>query len=248
LETELINGGRILWSGVSQATVEVNGAVLQPHSEWEEVCWFSDDDVDYLELEMQLESNWRIQRHFCLAREDRFLFVADAVLGPSPGRINYRCAWPLHEEVRFAAAAETREAYLLAQGKRWGLVLPVALPEWRVDQRFGELDSASSKIKLRQSADAQRLFAPLFVDLDPRRLSKMATWRQLTVAQQLAIVSRETAVGYRVQVANDQWLVYRSLTPPTARTVLGQHLSTECLIARIDEEGEADPLVEVEPE
>ena len=246
LESELINDAAVIWSGPCQPTVEVDGVVLQPRSNWEELCWFDDDDVDYLELEIELEGQWRLQRQICLARDDRFLYVADAVVGQSPAAICYRCRWPLCGDVRFAAAEETCEGLLVGR-KKLGLVLPLALPEWRTDRRLGQLASSPGGLELQQAANSQNLYAPLFVDLDPRRLRKAVTWRQLTVAENLEIVPREAAIGFRAQVGTEQWLIYRSLTEPATRTVLGQHIGTEFLIGRFDDEGQADPLLEVEP-
>ena len=72
------------------------------------------------------------------------------------------------------------------------------------------------------------------------------TWRQLTVAADLERQPADVAVGYRVQLGRDQWLIYRSLAEPANRTLLGHNLSTEMLLARFDETGEVEPLIEVE--
>lgn len=247
VDMELTSGETIVWSGRCQPEVEIDGVDLQPDSDWEEICWFTDDEVDYLELEIKLDGGWCVQRQIALAREDRFLYVADAVLGPSPAKMQYRCVWPLHGPVQFDAAKETHEGFLAAR-RRLALALPLALPEWRDGRPSGQLDSTARGMQLQQSAHGQRLYAPVFFDLDRHRMRKTVTWRQLTIGEQLKIVPREEAVGYRVQAADEQWLIYRSLTPPTHRTVLGQHISSECIIARFDEEGEADPMVEVEPD
>ena len=55
-------------------------------------------------------------------------------------------------------------------------------------------------------------------------------------------------MGYRVQVGKDQWLMYRSLSMPANRSVLGQNLSNECVVARFDQDGDVEPLVEIESE
>ena len=87
--------------------------------------------------------------------------------------------------------------------------------------------------------------SPLFIDLDPQRLGKKLTWRQLTVAEKLVIQSHDVAVGYRVQVGDRNWLVYRSLAEKGNRTVLGQNFSTTFALARITG-GEAEKLIEIE--
>ena len=69
---------------------------------------------------------------------------------------------------------------------------------------------------------------------------------RLTVAEQLQIQPDDTAVGYRVALGDEQWLIYRSLSEPRNRTLLGHNLSTEMLVARFDTDGEVEPLIEIE--
>ena len=61
-----------------------------PNFAVEPLCWVSDDDVDYLELEIEFGEGLRVQRHLLLARHDRFLLLADAVL--SRGRRRFTIA------------------------------------------------------------------------------------------------------------------------------------------------------------
>ena len=56
----------------------------------------------------------------------------------------------------------------------------------------------------------------------------------------------DVAVGYRVAIGRQQWLVYRSLAKPANRTLLGHNLSTEMLVARFDKSGEVESLIEIE--
>ena len=56
----------------------------------------------------------------------------------------------------------------------------------------------------------------------------------------------EAAVGYRVAIGKAQWLIYRSLTPPRSRSLLGYNVCSETLVARFDRHGEVDPLIEIE--
>jgi hypothetical protein len=53
-------------------------------------------------------------------------------------------------------------------------------------------------------------------------------------------------VGFRIQVEHRQWLLYRSLTRPANRAVLGHNLISESLFARFTARGRVIPLVEVE--
>ena len=86
----------------------------------------------------------------------------------------------------------------------------------------------------------------MFFDLNAKRRSKTHTWRQLTVAQDLDILSRDVAVAYRIQVGRKQWVVYRSLGPTGNRTFMGHNLISEFLVARFLKNGEVENLIEIE--
>jgi len=245
LRTELSCGSTTVWSGAWSVEVCVGDRRLQPTA-WKEVCWHSDDDVDYLELETTWSGSWRLERQILLAREDRFLWLADAVVGPDVQSLEYRSVLPLAGGVEFRPEQQTREGCLM-QRRRVARVLPLALPEWRAAAAAGSLDGVPEGLLLRQQARARGLYAPLFIDLSPHRLKWPVTWRQLTVAERLEIQKPDAAVGYRIQVGGDQWLFYRSLTPPASRTLLGQNVLHEFLAARFDTEGEADELLAIDP-
>ena len=255
LRAELGCGKDVLFSGDWQWDVRCNGAPATPVDDWNESCWISDDDVDFLELQIELSGGIRLQRQMVLARQDRFLLLADAVLGDRPGRIEYRGRLPLWPGVSFHAAEQSREGFL-AGGKRRALVLPLALPEWRASgwggsstatpTLAGELTRTGQGLELQQASEGCRLYAPLFLDLDRRRMTRPATWRRLTVAESLVVQPDDVAVGYRVSVGRQQWLIYRSLAEPANRTLLGHNISTEMLVARFERSGEVEPLVEIE--
>ncbi len=101
---------------------------------------------------------------------------------------------------------------------------------------------------LTTEREARNIACPLWFDLNPKRFGKQRTWRQLTVAASLERVAEDVAVGYRVQSAKDQWLLYRSLDAPANRTVLGQNLSCEGLIGRFNKEGGVDEYFEIRGE
>ncbi len=245
--TELNCGSSTVWSGRWNMGISVDGRLLELRSGWQQNCWYSDDDVDYLELGADLDDGWRIERQVLLAREDHFLMVADVLLGSAEADIEYRNVLPLTDGVRFRPAEETHEGYLVAN-RRLGLVMPLALPEWRVAKTDGSLESTSDGLELRHNTRAQRLYAPLFIDLDRKRSGKPFTWRQLTVGEQLQIQPPSAAAGYRVQAGRSQWLFYRSLTPQANRTLLGQNLSNEFYVGRFDADGEVEEMIALSAE
>ncbi len=239
-------GTQRLMSGVWSAQTETAGKNLEPIGVWEQTCWFSDEDVDYLELAIDLSDGARLDRQILLAREDLFLLLVDHVLNASGDTIHHEFNLPLASEVQFAHEAETREGLLIAD-KPIARVLPLALPEWRSDPRIGQLTQVEGYLKLDQRRPGKGLACPLFIDLDPARLGRQCTWRQLTVAQSLEIQPHDVAVGYRVQCGKSQWLIYRSLDKAANRTVLGQNTSVESLVGRfLAPSGEVEELLEVE--
>ncbi len=246
LDTELTSEGKCLYSGIWDLEVRWNNQLCQPVDGWEQVCWELNDDVAYLELEMQLTGDVTVQRHMVLARKEQFLFLADAVLGIQHGSIAYRSTLPLAGHSTFQGDAEAREGSLLIGEKARARVLPLALSEWRTSSARGGLQASAAGVELTQSAEGECLFAPLFVDLNRKRLAKPLTWRQLTVGQLREIVPGDVAVGYRVQVGKTQWLIYRSLAPAAIRTVLGQNLMHEFLVGRFHTDGRVDTLLEIE--
>lgn len=246
-KSELSLGKTHFWSGTHSLEVRLDGRTLTPDGVWDQVCWESDRDIDYLELELAFSEGVVVQRHLALARHDRVLFVADAVLGTKPGRIDYSASFPLAETAQFEPQRETREGQLLADGLV-ARVVPLALNEWRNGPGFhGSLELHRNQLVLSQSTEGQNLLVPLFVDLEPRRAKRELTWRQLTVGKDRKPVPHDEAVGYRVQVGREQWLFYRAMGGAATRTVLGRNLYNELLIGRFHaDDGKVTTLVEIE--
>ena len=245
VELELDLGKTPALLGTWGFQVTADGQPLAPTTDWEELCWVSDDDIDYLELEIGLEGGVRLQRQLALAREDHILYLADCILGSEQQTLEYVGTLPLGADVRFRGADQTREGFLVGPGLL-ARVVPPALPEWRDDHRHGSLYPADRCLKLGMHTNARNLCCPLFLDLNPRRLKKPCTWRQLTVSESLQIQSADVAVGYRVQCGHSQWLIYRALAARANRTFLGQNVSTDYLLARFHRDREIESLVEIE--
>ncbi len=258
-QIELIASEHIALSGEWRFSLSRQGQPLEPVSDWESICWNSDADVDYLELQIKLADYVTLQRHLVLARKDRFLLLEDSVLGADIGGLEYCGIVPLGAGIEFRPATETREGLLRAGSRERGAkskstasggglaqVMPLALPEWRSDARIGQLIGTPRGLELHQETEGRRLFAPLFIDLDRARFRKRLTWRSLTVAESLAPVPADRAVGFRVAIGREQWIVYRSLGQVANRTLLGHNLSTETLVARFASDGEVAPIIEIE--
>jgi hypothetical protein len=239
-------GSHRLLFGTWAGETTVSGKKLQPVGNWEETCWFSDSDVDYLELSIELAQGARWERQVLLARKDKFLLLVDNVMNVPGESIYHQLSLPLGAGVGFVPDAETREGCLVA-GIPLAKVLPLGLPEWRTDPRIGELSAVGEQLQVVHERPGKNLSCPLFFDLDPKRIGKECTWRQLTVAESLVIQPHDVAVGYRIQCGKAQWLVYRSLASPANRTVLGYNLSIEGVVGRfLSPSGAVEELLQVE--
>lgn len=239
-------GGQRLFYGDWGAEISSDGEQLEVVGSWEETCWFSDSDVDYAEFSIELAQGARLERQILLARKDRFLLLVDNVMNVPKVNICHRLSLPLSAGVGFVPEAETREGLLIGT-RPLARVLPLGLPEWRVDPRIGELSAEDGRLQLIENRPGKNLSCPLFFDLDPKRLDKPCTWRQLTIAEALEIQPHDVAVGYRIQCGKKQWLVYRSQASAANRTVLGYNLSIEGMVGRfLSPTGEVEELLQVE--
>ncbi|QDS99034.1 hypothetical protein [Adhaeretor mobilis] len=252
IRLEVNAGGRQLFSGNWDLAAEADGTALRIEGSWEEACWFSDDECDYLELSCELAGGGTLERQILLARNDGFLLLTDNLIRPRAEQLTHTWSLPLAKGIAFRAENETREGLLVDEKKLLARIIPASLPEWRVDPRVGTLTvegegDQDNRLTLRHQQLGNAVCVPMFIDLSPRRVKKPCTWRQLTVAQSLEIVNHDTAAAFRVQCGKDQWVAYRSLTNPANRTFLGQNVSSEFFVARfLSPEGETEELIEIE--
>jgi hypothetical protein len=239
-------GSQRLFNGSWSVESSSGGQLLEAKGTWEETCWFSDSDVDYVEFSMELDQGARLERQVLLARKDAFLLIVDNLMNAPEPLAQHRMSLPLAAGMGFVPEAETREGLLIGD-RALARALPIALPEWRTDPRIGDLIAAEGMLQLTQGRSGKNLSCPLFFDLDGKRLSKPCTWRQLTVAESLTIQPPDVAVGYRIQCGKKQWLVYRSQAQAANRTVLGYNLSIEGMIGRfVAPGGEVQELLQIE--
>jgi hypothetical protein len=246
LRWEFRVGKTQLFAGLSSPEVTVAGKLLAAVGPWEEVCWESNVDVDYLELEIALEGGVRLQRQFVLTRRDGLLYLADAILMPAAGEVSAVLRVPVAGGVDILATEETRELLLCADKQR-ALVIPPLCGEWRTDRRGGELGCTEGELQLANAApQARALYLPLVVVYDRKRAKRECTWRRLTVGEDLQLVTADKAAGFRIQIGQEHWLGYRSLTERANRTLFGVNLQTNFLLSRFTTEGESEPLVEID--
>ncbi|HUQ69965.1 MAG TPA: hypothetical protein VM165_10605 [Planctomycetaceae bacterium] len=245
-ELDVTIDGQPLIHGPWGLDLQLGDTGIELADEWACVCWESDPDADYAELQMTGPKRLRVERMVLLSRKDQFLFIADAVSGAPKGRMHYRSRLPFAPGVR-AEREPGRRELRLTMSRAKARVFPLALPEDTVNSTPHRCELVDDGLVLEQTIDGQGLLAPLVIDWHPQRRSADALWRQLTVTENGRVLGGDAAGAFRWKVGKDQWLVYRSLKPGAVpRAVLGQHTANETLIGRFDAKGEVDTIVTIE--
>ncbi|RMG02979.1 MAG: hypothetical protein D6741_02920 [Planctomycetota bacterium] len=252
-EFELTVDDRLFFQGPWQIELQKDGVPVVPEGEWEEVCRFAEDGMEYQELELACTESTRIQRHIAVDLRDGVFLLADAVLSSDAGTWDYRASLPLADAKRPVVRTSKKYRELsFRRGDGELVILPLALNEWRIESDEvpirGTCEVVDRQLVLRQHARGKGLFAPLFGAWQRGSWRGVSlTWRTLTVAERLTALPVDRAVGYRVQLGDRQWLLYRSLDAPANRTVLGHNLVSETLFGRFYGDGSVEERLEVEP-
>lgn len=248
VQIALKSAGVMLASGPWRWQATAGGQALSAHGAWSKVHWKHEKECIYLEIELPLLGEWKLKRQILLARQDRFVLLADAFIGPVAPAVEIRCAHalPLAQDVAFAAQRETRDGQLVAGTRRRAVVVPPALAEWRAEFCHAELAMSDSRLTLHQASLGKCAYAPLWIDLDPRRALRPLTWRRLTVGENLTSMPRDAAAAYRIQAGHQQWLIYRSLAPQGNRSVLGYNTFAKFACARILPGAKTEDMLTIE--
>ncbi|MDR3233660.1 MAG: hypothetical protein LBT46_08375 [Planctomycetaceae bacterium] len=225
--------------------VQAGKKTLKPAGDWTEICSHRAKQCDYREYDLLLDDDYRLQRFVLLDRKDKVMLLGDTVLytgtaGSKPPGISYQTVLHYSKKTKYR-------------------LLPLALPCGAAansadSAKFcaaqfcigGTLTNENSQIVLREQTAGVSLFAPLFFDLDAQRFGRQHFWRHLTVGEDRQRVPDDKAAGYRVQLGKEQFLIYRSLTPPANRTVLGHNLIDDFCFARFSPETGTEPLIAVQ--
>lgn len=246
---EVASGKRMLIDGPWRWEICQDGTPLAAEGPWQVTHFEEDDEAVLIVISAPLASGLRLERHLLLAHNDRVLLLADAVVDATGDagceQLTYRGSLPIPQQITVDAADETRELTFI-DSKPQAMLMPLALHEWRIGQAPGscEWDADRRVVQLEQHAPVRRLFAPLWLDLSPRRFGSQITWRQLTVADTRVIVHPSQAAGFRVQAGLTQWLLYRALDEPRNRTVLGCNLSSYFRMGTLGDDGLVSQMAE----
>ena len=260
---EIVVGDRLVIAGRWGVSLHCNGKELPLVGPWRRTWWDATDNAIYLEMSVDVEGGWRLERSVLLLPKDKVVLLADAIVVPElkygdqsemlAAQLHLQSSLCVTPSVAVNPCEETCEVFG-SDGKPRFLAIPLALKEWRESCRGeGSLDVSGQQLELRQNAEAGRLYAPLWFDCHAGRLKRLQeqpeynqrTWRQLTVADTREAIRADQAVSFRVQSCLDQWLVYRSLDEARNRTALGCNMSSEFLVGRLAKNGVVKRLLEV---
>ncbi len=237
--------GKPLLSGVWGIDVAIDGEPLRFEDDWTCVCWHSDRDADYLELQATFPGRLRIERQLLLSRNDHFVLLADSISGAGKATLEYTSRLPLVDAVVAESDVPTRECTLRTR-RQVARAFPLSLAQDRVQSTPGGFGAADDGLELRQSAIGG-LYAPVVIDWEPSRRRTEADWRTLTVTEQRRALRRDTAAGHRLRIGNHQLLIFHSLVKSEeSRAVLGLHTFYETVVGKFDASGKVSSIVLVE--
>ena len=252
--------GRSLIHGDWSLKLTIGDAVIELADEWSCVCWQSDPDADYIELQMAGPGKLRVERLVMLSRKERFLVVADSVSGAALSdppqrkgtdgskrpRIEYESRLSLCEGMTGTCDGTTREGRITGHRLK-ARVFPLGIPQDRVNSTPHSLNFEGDQLVLKHTAEGEGMFAPLLFVWHPERTRVDATWRTLTVTENGQVVGPDVAVGYRLKLGEFQLMISRSLKKTGySRACLGHHTFNETVIASFDSSGNVEPILMVE--
>ncbi len=240
-----LSNGSLLFSGPVKTELRFDDEICEQSSHWSVVCWHQDDDVEFLELEADF-GPLTLQRFFLLARDDQFCLIGDTVKTVDAGTISHKIELPISSQIVPMQETQNTEFYLKEQEKIKSLVMPLRMEEWMTKSNRENWRVQQSHLRLRICEHGGALHNSVFIDLSPKRSQKPRTWRQLSVAENLATCPSTEVVAFRIRVGKQQWIVYRSMKEPANRTFMGQNHCCELYVGRFNGEGDVAELLTVE--
>jgi hypothetical protein len=255
---ELSHEGETLLSGTWAFSLSADDEPVPFTGAWDWCCFHTDSDGDYLELEATGMEGWRIERQLFLGRNCHRLLMAETVCAPEGvGEVLVESWLPLAPGVRSAFGLDTREGKLMRgkSSRPVARLFPLALDQDRVQKAWGACEriDAEEENDLPEGAafslhgSGRGLYSPLVIDWHPDRRKSPARWRTLTCTQEGRKLAPFEAAGHRLQVGDEQWLVYRQIErSEVGRAVLGYHTRYESVVGRVQPAGTIKELLQIE--
>ncbi len=246
---ELVVDGTSILRGPWGIELAEDGDLVEFEAMWECVCFHSDKDVDYCELQIEFEGGPTIDRYVMLSRKRQFAVLADVLVGSPAKRLDLVSLLPLADGVNLEACEGTREQRLQS-GRQTVRVYPLALP---CDAGIGTVGrigpddlNGQSCLAVGQASETGGLFSPVIFDWSKSRRNVDVEWRPLTVTH-AGEIDRTGAFAYRCLAGSQHLVLFRALESTSQyRTVLGYQPENETVVADFTNKGEFDPILLVE--
>jgi hypothetical protein len=247
VQLALAAAGTSLLAGEWQTRlILADGRELPVNGNWDPAVWLADSDGDYLELQLHVTDELRIDRSLFLSRDAGLAFLSETLISlpGAPEVVALESTLALNPRLKASAVAGGREWQLKTRGFQARVH---SLSATRTGAEGVVFEVADGVLRLRQPCSEGNGFAPLLIDWHPLRARKPAVVKPVTVSEQRKIVSPATAVAARWQCGSEHLLCYRSLrAPDLARAVLGLHTWYELVLARLTKPGTYPPLIQIE--
>ncbi len=127
-------------------------------------------------------------------------------------------------------------------------IFPFNLPEWKADASQGNLRLKKRPFGLDLSVkrDGGVATSSLLIDLNARRAGRRCSWRPLTVGEKMKVVDENSAVGRKIQLGREQYVLYVSTSPrPEIRSIVSRNLLSDFMFGKFTAKNGVNPIVDV---
>jgi hypothetical protein len=258
VQLDLFDNSIPVISGAWQCTIRYNGKRIRQISNWHECCSQNNDDdneniCELIELESELEYNFRLKRLLLLDSANQIFLACDLILhNPNTKKdcdinLQYESSFIYSDKLHALPSNRSGKCDIIFQPntKLRGSQKPVSFRIIPLATSMVEfLRAADSKLRLKQNCCyGSSMFVPLWFDLKTSRLNKTTIWKELTIGENMEKVTSDKAVGFRIQIDKEQFLLYYSLTSPQNRTLLGHNLIDKICYAAFNAKSGVIPLL-----
>lgn len=130
-------------------------------------------------------------------------------------------------------------------------VFPFNLSEWRADVSQGDFKTRQnpSAFVLTATREGGSITSSLLIDLNARRAERRCTWRPLTVGESMEVCDEDSAVGRKIKLGQEQYVLYASTSPaPAIRSILSRNLLSDFMFGKFTASRGVEPIVDVDIE
>lgn len=246
---ELVADGTPLLVGPWGLSLQEDGEEVEIEDAWECICWYTDGEVDYCELQLEFDDGSKLGRFVMLPRGRQFAVIADIASGSTAKQLELTSELPLADGIEASRRKGTRE-WRLKAGRQRFRVFPLAVPQ---DAGLGTSNNAEVVTDDEQASFVTSsvssnggAFSPVVIDWAPERRNATCEWSPLTVSEVMEI-DRTGAAAWRVRFGDEHLIIFRALRATDRyRTVLGYQTEHETVIADFTKAGDFKELLLVE--